>query len=228
MKKRNTPEEDSARPAGSKPEQHDDTSNGSSSRRKFLTAATAVVGATGAAIAFWPFLASWQPSARARSLGAPVQIDLSKLEPGARITVMWQGKPVWVVRRTPEMLEALGHDHLLGRLRDPESEVDTQQPVYAQNELRAINPEYFVVIAICTHLGCVPLWRPNFPEERIDEDWMGGFFCPCHKSKFDLAGRVFTGVPAPTNLVIPPHWYAEPDLVEIGVEDENYLNELPS
>ena len=143
---------------------------------------------------------------------------MSKLEPGARVTTVWQGKPVWVVRRTKEMLATLSNDQLLERLRDPDSEVATQQPDYAQNALRSINPEIFVVVAICTHLGCVPLWRPDFPEQGIDEDWMGGFFCPCHKSKFDLAGRVFQGVPAPTNLVIPPHWYVGPELVEVGVE----------
>ncbi len=200
------------------PEQDGESVGGSSSRRRFLTATTAVIGATGASIAMWPFLASWQPSARARSIGAPVQIDVSRIEPGARVTVMWQGKPVWVVRRTPEMLEDLSHEHLLERLRDPDSEVASQQPAYAQNALRSMNPELFVVIAICTHLGCVPLWRPDFPAQNIDADWMGGFFCPCHKSKFDLAGRVFKGVPAPTNLVIPPHRYIDPGLVEIGTE----------
>ncbi len=219
MKKQKAPEDKLTRSAGTKSGQEGDSSDSSSSRRKFLISATAAVGVTGAAIAAWPFIASWRPSARARSIGAPIQIDISKMEPGARITVMWQGKPVWAVRRTLDTLEGLSHEHLRDRLRDPDSKVDSQQPAYAQNALRSIKPEFFIVIAICTHLGCVPLWRPDYPAKRIDDDWMGGYFCPCHKSKFDMAGRVFKAVPAPTNLVIPPHRYLSPDLVEIGFDD---------
>ncbi len=221
MKKQQISEDALDRPVGSNSGQDGHSPKSSPSRRRFLTATTAAVGVTGAAIAFWPFLASWRPSARARSLGAPIQIDVAKMEPGARVTVMWQGKPVWVVRRTLETLEGLSHEHLRQRLKDPDSAVDSQQPAYAQNALRSMKPEFFVVTAICTHLGCVPLWRPDFPEQGIDDDWMGGFFCPCHKSKFDLAGRVFKAVPAPTNLVVPPHRYLDPGVMEIGTEVES-------
>jgi len=218
MRKQDVPQDKKVRSTDSRPARDGDPSQGSLSRRKFLIATTAVAGVSGAAVATWPFIASWRPSARAQAIGAPVQIDLSHLEPEARVTVMWQGKPVWVVRRTLDVLEGLSHDHLRQNLRDPDSEVNTQQPAYAQNALRAIKPEFFVVIALCTHLGCVPLFRPDVPDQQIDADWMGGFFCPCHKSKFDLAGRVFKAVPAPTNLVIPPHRYVDPDIVEIGTE----------
>lgn len=209
------------RSKNSKSVQDGDSHRGPFSRRNFLITTTTVIGVSGAAVATWPFIASWRPSARAKSGGAPVQIDLSHLEPGARVTVMWQGKPVWVVRRTLEILEDLSHDHLRQSLSDPDSQIETQQPAYAQNALRAIKPEFFVVIAICTHLGCVPLFRPDFPDEQITADWMGGFFCPCHKSKFDLAGRVYRAVPAPTNLAVPPHRYLDPDVVEIGFEDKS-------
>jgi len=172
------------------------------------------------AFAIVPFIASWLPSERAQAGGAPVVVDVSKLDSGQQITVSWSRKPVFVLRRTPKMLERLKLDQLTSRLRDPESLVTTQQPEYAQNESRSIRPEYFVVIAICTHLGCVPKFRPDIAPSDLGESWLGGYFCPCHGSRFDLAGRVFTGVPAPTNLVIPPYHYRNDKLIEIGTDPE--------
>lgn len=184
-------------------------------RRRFLTAATTVVGGVGAAATVWPFVATFQPSAKARAAGAPVEVDVSKMEPGQRLTVEWRGKPVWIVRRTDEMLSSL--EEVKGDLRDPASEKE-QQPDYAQNDTRAIKPEYLVVIGICTHLGCSPTFRPEVAAADLGSDWKGGFFCPCHGSKFDLAGRVYAGVPAPLNLVIPPHSYVDDNRVLIGVD----------
>lgn len=183
-------------------------------RRRFLTATTAVVGAAGLTPAMWPFIASWRPSARALAGGSPVTADLSKLEPGQQITVRWRGKPVWLLRRTPEMLAALAD--LDDELRDPGSSVVTQQPDYARNAYRAIRPEYLVVIGICTHLGCVPTFRPDVAPPDLGAKWRGGYFCPCHGSRFDLAGRVYKGVPAPTNLVVPPYRFVSDTRVEIG------------
>jgi ubiquinol-cytochrome c reductase iron-sulfur subunit len=183
-------------------------------KRRFLTAATAVVGAVGAGFAAVPFLASWQPSERAKALGAPEEADISKLEQGGLLRVKWRGKVCWVVHRTEQNIADLaGMDPILA---DPNSEVP-QQPEYCKNPTRAIKPEYFVAIGICTHLGCSPTYRPEVGAEDLGGDeWKGGFFCPCHGSKFDLAGRVFNGVPAPTNLVIPPHQYLSDDLILIG------------
>lgn len=172
-------------------------------KRRFLTAAATVVGGVGAVYAATPFVTSMQPSARAQAAGAPVEVDISKLEPGQRLTVEWRGKPVWIVRRTEEVLKTLSG--IGDRLRDPKSQVETQQPSYAQNEFRSIKPELFVVIGICTHLGCSPTYRPDAGAADLGADWPGGFFCPCHGSRFDLAGRVFQGVPAPTNLEVPPY-----------------------
>ncbi len=186
-------------------------------RRRFLTATTAVVGGVGAVFAAVPFLSSWQPSARAQAAGAPVQADISKLEPGQRINVEWRGRPVWIVRRTEDMLARLSE--LEGVLRDPNSEVETQQPTYAQNPHRSIKPEILVVIGICTHLGCSPVYRPEVGAADLGGDWPGGFFCPCHGSKFDMAGRVFSGVPAPTNLEVPPYYYIDENTILVG-EDE--------
>jgi ubiquinol-cytochrome c reductase iron-sulfur subunit len=185
-------------------------------RRRFLTATTAVVGGIGAVYAAVPFLASWKPSAKAQAAGAPVEIDVGKLEPGQRLNVEWRGRPVWVVRRTPEMLDRL--KQVEGVLADPNSEMQ-QQPEYAQNPSRAIKPEYFVVIGLCTHLGCSPLYRPEVGAADLGGDWPGGFFCPCHGSKFDMAGRVFKNVPAPTNLVVPPYQYVDDDTILVG-EDQ--------
>lgn len=189
-------------------------------RRRFLVASTSVVGSVGLVAAAWPFLASWSPSARARNLGAPVEVDTSKIESGAQVTVQWQGKPVWVLRRTPAMLDHLADPALLERLRDPNSEVASQQPDYAQNPLRAIREDVLVVIALCTHLGCIPTFRPDIAPADLGPDWHGGYFCPCHGSRFDFAGRVFKNVPAPTNLVIPPYHYVTDTVVQIGIDPE--------
>ncbi|MFA7386778.1 MAG: ubiquinol-cytochrome c reductase iron-sulfur subunit [Thiohalobacteraceae bacterium] len=186
------------------------------SRRRFLTVATSVVGGIGAVYAAVPFLASMLPSERAQAAGAPVEVDISKLEPGQRINVEWRGKPVWVVKRTPEMLASLST--LTPQLADPASEVP-QQPDYAKNEGRSIEPEVVVLVGICTHLGCSPTYRPEVAPEDLGPDWKGGFFCPCHGSKFDLAGRVFSGLPAPTNLIVPPHRYTGESVILIG-DDE--------
>jgi ubiquinol-cytochrome c reductase iron-sulfur subunit len=183
------------------------------SRRRFLTAAASVVGGVGAVYVAYPFLASMAPSERARAAGAPVEADISKLEPGQKINVEWRGKPVWVVKRTPEMLAAL--PGLDAALADPGSEVP-QQPDYAKNANRSIKPEILVMIGICTHLGCSPTYRPEVAPEDMGADWKGGFFCPCHGSKFDLAGRVYSGVPAPTNLIVPPHRYVGESVILIG------------
>ena len=182
-------------------------------RRQLLTAATALTGAVGAAFAAVPFLASWKPSARAKALGAPVEIDISKLEPGALLKVEWRGKPVWVLRRTDEMIAGLDeHD---GLLADPESDI-SDQPEYAKNEVRAIRPEFLVVLGVCTHLGCAPIERFRTGDAALGAGWPGGFYCPCHGSKFDLAGRVFKGVPAPTNLVVPPYAFVDDNHILVG------------
>jgi ubiquinol-cytochrome c reductase iron-sulfur subunit len=182
-------------------------------RRRVLVAATSVVGAIGAGFALVPFIASMNPSAKARAAGAPVEADISKLEPGALLVVKWRGKPIWIVHRTPEMLEAL--PSLDPELADPASEVP-QQPEYCQNPARSIKPQFLVAIGICTHLGCSPTFRPDVAPEDLGADWKGGFFCPCHGSRFDLAGRVFKGVPAPTNLVIPIHTYLNDTTILVG------------
>lgn len=186
------------------------------SRRKFLTLTTSVVGAVGAGFAAVPFLASLKVSERAKALGAPVMVDISRLEPGQKINVAWRSKPVWIVRRTPEMLASLGK--VTGELADANNE-QNQQPEYAKNEARAIKPEILVMIGSCTHLGCSPTFRPDHPAPEVDANWQGGFYCPCHGSKFDLSGRVYKGVPAPTNLKVPPHRYADANTIVVG-EDQ--------
>jgi ubiquinol-cytochrome c reductase iron-sulfur subunit len=192
-------------------------------RRQLLTAATTLTGAVGVAFAAVPFLASWKPSARAKALGAPVEIDISKLEPGAMLKIEWRGKPVWVVRRTPEMLGRL--PAVEGFLSDPKSD-RSRQPDYAKNDARAVNPEYFVVLGVCTHLGCAPMGRfePGDAELTTSSpgDWPGGFYCPCHGSKFDLSGRVFRGVPAPTNLEVPPYTFVDSGHIVIGVDQGSF------
>lgn len=187
-------------------------------KRRFLTASTAVVGAIGAGFAAVPFLASWNPSERAKALGAPEEADISQLEPGGLLRVSWRGKVVWVVRRTEQNLTDL--PTLTDRLADPDSEVASQQPEYCQNETRSIKPEFGVLVGICTHLGCSPTYRPEIAPADLGPEWKGGFFCPCHGSFFDLAGRVYSGVPAPTNLVVPPHQYLSDDVILIGVDGE--------
>ena len=192
----------------------DETNTG---RRRFLTAATSVVGAVGVGFVLVPFISSMQPSAKARAAGAPVRADMSKLESGQMIRVKWRGKPVWIVKRTDSMIETL--PTLDDQLRDPES-LESIQPPYAQNELRSIKPEILVLIGICTHLGCSPTYRPDVGAADLGGDaWKGGFFCPCHGSRFDLAGRVYKGVPAPINLDVPPHRYLSETEIVVG-EDE--------
>lgn len=185
-------------------------------RRRFLVAATGVVGTIGLGLAAWPFIASMEPSARTRAEGGPVQVDVSRLEPGERLTVQWRGKPVWILRRDARMLESLRQDEAL--LRDPDSQVDSQQPRYAQNRWRSIEPQYLVLVGICTHLGCSPLFRPTPDGEDLGASWPGGFFCPCHGSRFDLAGRVFKGVPAPLNMLVPPYRYASKTEIIVGAD----------
>jgi len=183
------------------------------SKRRFLIAATTAVGGVAAVGAVIPFVMSMLPSERAKAAGAPVEVDISKIEPGMILNVEWQGKPVWVVNRTKEMLDLLGkHD---AKLVDPKAEVP-QQPDYCKNATRSIKPEILVAVGICTHLGCSPTYRPEVGPADLGPDWAGGFFCPCHGSRFDLAARVFSGVPAPTNLVIPKHKYLSDSRLLIG------------
>ena len=192
----------------------EDVNNG---RRRFLTAATSAVGAAGVVGIAVPFVGSWNPSAKAEAAGAPVKADLTKLEPGAMVVVEWRGKPVYVVHRTQEMLDLL--PSVDGYLKDPESEI-SKQPAYITGIQRSLRPEYLVIEGLCTHLGCAPKYRPEVGAADLGGDkWAGGFFCPCHGSKFDLAGRVYSGVPASTNLVIPPHNFAG-NILEIGVDAE--------
>lgn len=186
-------------------------------RRRFLTAASIVVGGVGAGYVAVPFLASWSPSERAQAAGAPVEVDISKLESGAMMTVEWRGKPVWVVNRTQRMLDDL--PGLGDELRDPKSEIP-QQPEYVESPYRSIKPELLVMVGICTHLGCSPTFRPEVAPADLGSDWKGGFFCPCHGSRFDLAGRVFKGVPAPTNMEIPPYRFLSDSQVLVGVDAE--------
>jgi len=188
------------------------------SRRNFLTAATAGMGAVGVAFTAVPFITSWAPSERAKALGAPVEVDVSKLEPGAMMTVMWRGSPIYIVHRTKAMLDQLAAND--GNLRDPES-MESDQPSYAKNESRARDPQYLVLIGTCTHLGCLP--KSRFEPGTVDIDvpggWPGGFFCPCHGSKFDLAGRVFKDVPAPLNLRVPPYSFQSETALVIGLDE---------
>src|SRR5688572_6076038 len=185
------------------------------SRRKFLIAATAGTGAVGAVLTAVPFLSSWKPSESARAAGLPTEVDLSKLEAGQMTTVFWRKKQIYVVKRTPEMLAKLaGHD---AELKDAPSE-QSQQPAYAKNAARALRPDVFVAIGTCTHLGCLPKTRFTPGDATLSADWPGGFFCPCHGSKFDMAGRVFEGSPASVNLTIPPYSFQGDNLLVIGVD----------
>lgn len=186
-------------------------------RRRLLIGATAAVGAVGVGFVAVPFVKSWTPSAKAKAAGAPVTADISQLEAGQKVVIEWRGKPVWVVRRTPEMLAGL--KKVEGQLLDPASDDTAQQPDYAKNEYRSIKPEYLVLTGICTHLGCSPLFEPD--QGKLEASWEGGFYCPCHGSKFDLAGRVYKGVPAPKNLEVPPHSYDADTIITIGVDKEH-------
>ncbi|MBY0475838.1 MAG: ubiquinol-cytochrome c reductase iron-sulfur subunit [Nitrosomonas sp.] len=188
-----------------------------SGRRKFLVAATSVAGGVAGAAIATPFLLSMMPSERAKAAGAPVEVDISKLEPGMLLMVEWRGRVVWILSRTPEMLETLGK--LEDELADPNSDKN-QQPEYAKNRTRSIKPEILVTEGICTHLGCSPVFRKDIAPADLGPDWLGGFFCPCHGSKFDLAGRVYKHVPAPTNMVVPPHVYLSDSRLLIGSESE--------
>lgn len=186
-------------------------------RRRFLLTSTGVLGGLSVACALAPFISSLLPSEKAKAAGAPVQVDLSLIEPGQQVTVEWRGRPVWIIRRTKEMLAQLGaYDE---RLRDPNSLVE-QQPDYARNKFRSINPEYLVLIGICTHLGCVPKYKPNTEQLGI---YPGGFYCPCHGSTFDLAGRVFKDVPAPINLEVPPYQFISEHIIVIGQDEDTGL-----
>jgi ubiquinol-cytochrome c reductase iron-sulfur subunit len=182
-----------------------------SARRCFLRRATTTVGGIGLAAATVPFASYLLPSKDTEALGAPVEVDISQLQPTQQLTVIWRGQPVWLIRRTQEMLFNL--PKLNDELRDPFSEED-QQPSYAKNIHRSIKPEYFIAIGVCTHLGCIPTYRPD--AGGVAANWLGGFYCPCHGSTYDLAGRVFKGVPAPLNLVIPPYAYLSDSKVVIG------------
>ncbi len=190
-------------------------------RRRFLSATTAVVGAVGVGFAAVPFIKSWNPSARANLAGAPVTADISALQEGQGLVMEWCGQPIWIVRRSKAILEAL--PSLDGRLRDPESKVADQQPAYVlkQNpEFRSIKAEVSVLVGLCTHLGCSPEMVAEIRPEPYDPEWKGGYFCPCHKSRFDMSGRVFDGVPAPINLLVPPHHYQDDSTIIIGVDPQ--------
>ena len=183
-------------------------------RRRMLIAATSVVGAAGTAAFAAPLLISWMPSARALNAGAPAEANIGKIEEGQKISVIWQGKPVWIIKRSKKMLDDL--PSLNANLADPDSVVEAQQPAYAMNAHRSRKEDVLVLIGICTHLGCSPTYRPEIAPADLGADWKGGFYCPCHGSRFDLAGRVYKNVPAPTNLVVPPHYYKSDDLILIG------------
>jgi len=184
-------------------------------RRHFLLVATTAVGAVGAAATAVPFLASWRPSARAQAMGGPVEADISKLQTGELMKIEWRGQAIYIVRRTKEMVDKLPqHDN---NLRDPKSE-ESEQPEYAKNEQRSLKPEYLVLIGVCTHLGCAPLAKFTAGDTEVAADWPGGFYCPCHGSKFDLAGRVFKDVPAPLNLRVPPYYFSSDSTLVIGAD----------
>ena len=187
-------------------------------KRRFLIAATSVAGGVAAGATAVPFVASMLPSERAKAAGAPVEADISNLAPGELMRVKWRGKPVWIVRRTKKMLESVTENDT--NVADPESQRNPDYtPPYARNEYRSIKPEYLVVVGICTHLGCSPVDKFKAEAEPFDSDWKGGFYCPCHGSLFDLAGRVYKNVPAPDNLPVPPHTYLSDSTIRIG-EDQ--------
>lgn len=190
--------------------------NSDISRRKFLVRATSILGTIGATLTGWPFISSMLPDARAEATGANVKVDLTKIPPGLQTTIVWRKKPVWIMHRTEEMLKNLGNQNLFRRLRDPLSQVQSQQPGYTVNNTRSISSEYFVAVGLCTHLGCSPSLFPNVGTTPFSNNWHGGYYCPCHGSLFDLAGRVYKNVPAPTNLVIPPYRFITQSEIEIG------------
>jgi ubiquinol-cytochrome c reductase iron-sulfur subunit len=183
-------------------------------RRRFLTATCAVVGGAGVATAAVPFLSAFLPSAKALSAGAPTLADISKLAEGGQLIEVWRKRPVWIIRRSKASLDALAAQD--PRLKDPKNENPDQQPLYAKNTYRSIKPEILVLVGSCTHLGCSPKFHPELQAESWDSEWKGGFYCPCHNSKFDMAGRVYQGSPAPTNLVVPKHRFVDDNTIIIG------------
>lgn len=185
-------------------------------RRRFLYVATGAMGSVAAVGVATPFVKSWFPSERAKAIGAPISVDIGTLEPGEMRIAEWRGKPIFIVRRTAEAVARLESEELVGRLADPDSR-QSIQPAYAQNPARSISPDLLIIEGVCTHLGCAPQYRPNVEPQPYNENWLGGFFCPCHGSQFDLSGRVYRNMPAPTNLVIPPHTI-EGNVVTIGEE----------
>ena len=192
----------------------DDVNKG---RRRFLVASTSVVGAVGIGLAAVPFIQSWQPSAKAKAVGAPVEVNINKLKEGQLLKVVWRGQTIGILHRSKVMVDDLSK--VDSQLADPESK-DAIQPAYITGEPRALNPEYLVINMHCTHLGCIPTLVPEVGAQPFDSDWNGGFYCPCHKSKFDLSGRVYKGVPAPTNLTIPPYSFADDHTIMVGVNPE--------
>jgi ubiquinol-cytochrome c reductase iron-sulfur subunit len=186
-------------------------------RRRFLVAATSVVGAAGAVGAAVPFVGSWFPSAKAKAAGAPVKVNISKIEPGQQIVAEWRGQPEFILNRTEEMLQAL--PKLNAELADPSSQASVQ-PEYVNPEARSIKPEILVLVGLCTHLGCSPSFRPEVAPADLGAQWLGGYFCPCHGSRYDLAGRVYKSQPAPLNLPVPPHSYESADVIVLGVDQE--------
>ena len=193
-------------------------SNKSLNRRNFLANLTKVMGGVGGIFAVIPFLSTMSPSEKAKSAGAPIEIDVSGLKPGAFKVVEWRGKPVWIVRRTSEMINNTQEDNDI--LSDPKS-LEEHQPKYTQNKFRSLNPEYLVLLGVCTHLGCSPLYKPNSKTAELGLDWKGGFFCPCHGSKFDLSGRVHRGMPAPYNLEVPPYYFVSESRIIVGKDGES-------
>ncbi|WP_367598881.1 ubiquinol-cytochrome c reductase iron-sulfur subunit [Pseudomonas fulva] len=187
-------------------------------RRRFLVAATSVVGAAGAVGAAVPFVGSWFPSAKAKAAGAPVKVNIAKVEPGQQMVAEWRGQPVFIVRRTAEILDNL--KKITGELSDPDSQA-SDQPTYVDPQVRSIKPEILVLVGLCTHLGCSPTFRPEVAPVDLGPKWVGGYFCPCHGSHYDMAGRVYKSQPAPLNLPVPPHAYESDEIIVIGIDQEN-------
>ena len=187
-------------------------------RRKMLTVSAGVMGATGVAVAIVPFVASMSPSAEALAAGAPVEVDISKIEPGQKIEIPWRRKPVWIVKRTDRMLDTL--KDVTPKLRDPNSDNLEMQPEMMRNEIRALRPDILVLVGLCTHLGCSPTYRPEIAPEDLGPDWEGGFYCPCHGSRFDISGRVYKNVPANANLEVPPYKFIDENILMVGELDE--------
>lgn len=188
-------------------------------RRTLLVGTTAAMGAVGAGFLAVPYVKSWSPSEKAKAAGAPTSVDVSKIEAGAMVVAEWRGKPVYVARRTPEALGFL--ESLNNQLKDPNNRNKEQQPDYADNIHRSRKPELLVMLGVCTHLGCAPSYHPEVKPEPFDANWKGGWYCPCHGSRFDFSGRVFNGSPAADNLEIPPHSYETAEVVVIGIDEEN-------